>query len=163
MDKIYEVKKDLISDDFISLGYEILPFDITGNDVVVAKLIKFPFDHSLPQQAINNVLNNPLWQKHIFAEEGFVEFLTSIGIVFEDYVTENGEKKYYVVENEELQELVCSWRVEVNLSDEDRWLGFTASDIFLENVYFNVKMLNEYCKKEVQELLELGYISIKEV
>ena len=53
--------------------------------------------------------------------------------------------------------------MEVNLSDEDRWLGFTASDVFLENVYFNVKMLDEYCRKEVEELLELGYISIKEV
>lgn len=163
MDKIYEVKQDLTSNDFIALGYEILPFDITGNDLVVAKLVKFPFEHPLPQQAINNVLNNPQWQKHIFSEEGFLDFLESIGITFEDYTTENGEKKYYVVENDELKELVCSWRVEVNLTDEDRWLGFTASDIFLENVYFNVKMLDYYCSEEVKELLELGYISIKEV
>ena len=163
MDKIYEVKKDLISDDFLTLGYDVLPFDITGNDIVVAKLVEFPFEHPLPQQAVNNVLNNPLWQKHVFKEEGFLEFLESIGIVFEDYMTENGSKKYYVVENDDLKNLVCSWRVEVNLSDEDRWLGFTASDVFLENVYFNVKMLDEYCRKEVEELLELGYISIKEV
>ena len=163
MDKIYEVKEGLTSDDFVDLGYDILPFEITGNDIVVAKLIKFPFEHPLPQQAINNVLNNQLWQKVIFKEEGFLEFLNSIGIEFEEYTTENGEKHNYVIENEALKELVCSWRVEVNLSDPDRWLGFTASDIFLENVYFNVIMLDRYCKKEVEELLELGYISIKEV
>lgn len=163
MDKIYEVKEDLTSEDFIKIGYEILPFDITGNDLVVAKLIKFPFDHTLPQQAINNVLNNQAWQKAIFKEEGFLEFLNSIGIEFEDYTTEDGKTHTYVVENDDLKELVCNWRVEVNLTDPDRWLGFTASDIFLENVYFNVIMLDRYCKKEVKELLELGYISIKEV
>lgn len=163
MDKIYEVKNDLTSKDFEALGYEILPFEVTGNDLVVAKLVKFPFEHHLPQQAINNVLNNQMWQKAIFATEGFLEFLNSIGIEFEEYTTENGETRSYVVENEELKELVCNWRVEVNLTDPDRWLGFTASDIFLENVYFNIIMLDKYCKKEVEELLELGYISIKEV
>ena len=36
MDKIYEVKEGLTSDDFVDLGYDILPFEITGNDIVVA-------------------------------------------------------------------------------------------------------------------------------
>ena len=163
MYKIYEVKNDLTAEDFVELGYEILPFEVTGSDLVVAKLIEFPFEHHLPQQAIENVLNNQAWQKAVFETEGFLEFLNSIGIEFEEYTTETGENHSYVEENDELKTIVCNWRVEINLTDPDRWLGFTASDIFLENVYFNVIMLDRYCKKEVEELLELGYISIKEV
>lgn len=163
MNTVYEVNKDLTSDDFIALGYEILPFDITGNDLVVAKCITFPREHNLSRQAIDDVLNNPKWQKAVLEEQDMKDYLEDLGIIFEEVEDEFQRKKYKVVENDELFELVCNWRLEINFSDEDKWVGLATSDIITHNVYFATSLLDNLCEKEIEELLEMDYISVKGV
>ena len=163
MEKIYELKPNVSVDDLLEIGFFKLPFEIVGNDLVLAKMITFPREHELVNQAINNVFNNEEWQNIVFNEEGTKEYLESIDILFESYIDENGNEKFLVVENQELIDLICNWRLEFNLSDDDKWLGFTTSDIITNNVYFNINILNNYCLNEINQLLEKDFIQIKEV
>lgn len=155
MDKIvYRVKDNITFEDFKKNGYKELTADMAGvplllDNVAYKRICQSK--KSKPVQMIIGIYNNPDWQKGN-------NLKTINGIDFEEIYNENGEKKLQVVENENLFKVLKEWRLEVNFSDEDRWLCFTISDTTFPLSFCSKFVLDEHCKREIERLKKLDFI-----
>lgn len=155
MEKIvYKVKDNITFKDFKKNGYKELTADMAGvpllmDDIAYKRICQSK--KSKPVQLIISIYNNPDWQSqnNIYAIKG---------IEFEEVYNENGKKTLKVVENENLFKILKEWRLEVNFSDEERWLCFTISDTTFPISFCAKSVLDEHCKREIARLKELDLI-----
>lgn len=154
MEKIvYKVKDNITFEDFKKNGYKELTANMAGvplllDDVAYKRICQSK--KSKPVQMIIGIYNNPDWQKE---NSNVIE-----GIEFEEVYSEDGERKLKVVESEKLYKALKEWRLEVNFSDEDRWLCFTISDTTFPLSFCSKFVLDEHCKREIERLKKLDFI-----
>lgn len=159
---IYQVKEEITKEDFEKIGYEQLPEDIVGEDIVVYKPVVLHKEHELVLAAIE-LFNNEEWQKFMLDEQGVGEFLSSVGIEFETFSNEDGVEKRLLVESEAFYEMACIWRIEINFTDPEHCLAFTTNELITQNLYVNAELLERYCQGFLDELLDAKLIEKKEV
>ena len=159
---IYQAIEGVEIEDFEKIGYERLPENLTGEDVVVFKPVILHKEHELVLSAIQ-LFNSPEWQKFMLDEQDLVDFLKTLNIEFETFNDENGEEKRLLVENEAFYEMACLWRLEINFSDPERCLAFTTNELITQNLYVNSSLLERYCQGFIDELLENKLVEKKEV
>lgn len=159
---IYQVVDGKTQDDFLNIGYEKLPEDLVGDDIVVYKPVILHKEHELVQAAIG-LFNNEEWQKFMLDEQGVTEFLKNVGIEFETFVSEDGTEKRLLIESDAFYEMACIWRIEVNFTDPEHCVAFTTNELITQNLYVNASLLERYCQGFIDELLDENLIVKKEV
>ena len=159
---IYQVAANVSTDDFKKLGYEFLPEDLVGDDIVVFKPVILHKEHELVQSAIG-LFNHEDWQKCMLNEQEIVDFLKSVGIEFETFSDENGVEKRLLVESDAFYEMACVWRIEVNFSDPEHCVAFTTNELITQSLFVNADILERYCQGFLDELLENKLVEKKEV
>ncbi len=145
--KVYKVKPFTDINKFAQAGY-----DIFDNSLIIFKFIPQAMD-SQPVQYMVNMYNNPEWQKKFYIDKN-KKILREQGIRIKD-----GK----VVVNKKLKDLVTNWRIEIDYSSEEKWLGFTSLDFNDQTSFYGKQYLDAYCAEEIKDLLEKGLIEETEV
>lgn len=148
MEKVYKIKDEFTKDDLVDLGFEEIN---SADHEIYVKVLRQPLESELPQSIINGFYNNPNWKEKIYKPNRVL--------------LEKAMKLYYdddgkVIINKDIEDIVCEWRIQVDLID-DRWLGFTSGDPFDREVFYSTKVLDRYCGDEIQNMLQ--YIDVIEV
>lgn len=155
---VYKVKDDVTFKTFKRNGYKELTANMAGvplllDDVAYKTIVQGK--KSEPVQFLINLYNSEEYQKN---------YLKTIeGVEFEEVYDEDGNRKLKVFESKELYDIIKKWRVEVNFSDEEKWLCFTISNQAFPISFCAKEMLDKYCKREVERLKKLGLIEEFEV
>ena len=147
MEKIYRAKLDdekfnkLVGD----LGYYALSPHIFKDFVV---------DYgSNASQSVKWMLNDKKWQDTFMKDKKVVKYLKGLGVIF---------RKGQVVENEDFKKFATDWRLEIDTS-EDNWLSITCNQELYPFHFYKKDLMLEYCKEEIEKLLELDIIEEIEV
>ena len=157
---VYKVKKDVKIDDFLNNGYSILSAEMAGLPVIMEDIVYKNVTQekkSDPVKFAISLLNNKDWQDFNFQNNG-IEYFKQFGIKFESWYTEEGKLITKVIENKKLYNYVRNWRLEINFTDEDKWVGFTLGDLTFPHCFYSTEALNKYCGEEIKRLLDLGFI-----
>ena len=104
-------------------------------------------------QSVKWMLNDKKWQESFLKDKKVVKYLKGLGVVF---------RKGQVVENNDFKKFATDWRIEIDTS-EDSWISITCNQELYPFHYYKKDLINEYCLKEIEELLELGAIEEIEV
>lgn len=162
---VYRIKENVTMDDFLNNGYDYLTPEMAGLDI----MMEFIVYKEIPQRKLSattrlvvELLNDEDWQQFNLIPEQEKKF-QDLGIEFEDVYSENGNLKKSVVENKALFDFAKKWRIEINFTEEDHWLCLTMGDLTFPWSYYNVNLLDIYCKKEIARLKELDLIEEYEV
>ena len=161
MEKIvYKIKENVTMEDFLNNGYDYLTPEMAGVNI----MMEFVVYKEIPQKKnaastrlVIELFNDENWQRFNLIEENLLK-LNSLGIEFEEVYSENGDKHLSVVENKSLFDFAKKWRIEINFTEEEQWLSFTFGDLTFPWSYYNIELLNVYCKKEIERLKELDLI-----
>lgn len=147
MEKIYRAKLDdekfnkLVGD----LGYYALSPHIFKDFVVDYE--------SNAAQSVKWMMNDKKWQETFLKDKKVSKYLKGLGIVF---------RKGQVVENEDFKKVATDWRLEIDTS-EDCWVSITCNQELYPFHYYKKDLINEYCEKEIKNLLVLGIFEEIEV
>lgn len=148
--------------------WDLLPPTVTGGEIVPFKTVKLSFD-SEPVQALISVYNSEKWQKAAMEHgEGVVfnvqRYLRGLGITFKRYYSDKEGKHLKRVElDDNGRESVCTWRIEVALTEPDRLLRLAPLDLSFPNPIYSAKALEKYARAEITDLVSRGVIVKTEV
>lgn len=147
MVKIYRAKldKEKINKLIENLDYYSLPPYIFKTFVVDYE--------SQAAQTVKWTMNYKKWQEEFFKNKKIVEYLKSLGIIF---------RKGQVVENEDFKKVATDWRLEIDTTD-NCWLSLTCNLSLYPLHFYKTEIVDEYCKEEIEKLLELDIIEEIEV
>lgn len=158
--RIYKVKYEKRIQDFFQLGYFEMPKEIVKKDDVIFKLKKVEKDSDLVKMVLS-IYNEPAWQEQNIINDEILNAYNQVGIFFEEVYDENGEMKKVVVENDELLQMISTWRIEIDF--EDKILGLTTGDMSFPYTFTNKDFIDRFCEEEINELFENGLIKIEEI
>lgn len=161
-EKFYKIKEDVTSEYLVNNeGFDYLPLEITL-DEIVCKVVKLPYDSLIVKKVIE-MYNSPKWQEEVLDKLKLEEEFKKVGIFFENILDEmSGKMKKLVVEDKNFIEMVTTWRLEVNFSD-DCLLYFTTSDMSFPFSFYNKDILDTFCKNEIEDLKKKGIIEETDV
>lgn len=149
MEKVYKLKDEITIEDLESKGYMGVP----GDYGVFAKIIKQPLNGELAKTMVEGIYSNPSWIKE-FYDKNKKQFKEILGLKY--------NKQGNIVMTKKFKSLVTDWLIETDICG-DKWIGFRSSDPFDSRVFYNVLVLDKYCKEEINKLKELNYIEEIEV
>lgn len=158
MSYIYTLKDDLnfeqLAEKLKELGYEELPADITGGEGI-DNLYTYYF----------KVAEQPRYGECVNQLIGFYEKLAN-KICYNEFARKAHSKMgikyrktngvFHLVVNDELREMFSMWRVEIDLNSRE--IYFTISDGNMPRFYDAEKVLDVYCKPEIDLLKENNLI-----
>lgn len=137
MNTVYKLKKNFDEEKLKELGYIYLE---DSKDFV--KVIEQPLGSGPVQYLLNNYYENKKWRK-LFYNKNKKEM--------KDKLKLNYDRKGNIIYNDEFVEMLTTWFIEI---DETNWVGLTSADQFDTNVFYNKKVLDSYCEKEIEILKE---------
>ena len=133
-------------------GWDIMPINLTGGNVVVFKDIRIPFADELVQQLIKQY-ESPDWQKHAMGIKSFADYYGKIGYTFSRvHNADTGEKVIRMDMTDEAREHLSSWRVELDFTDG--YLRISPFDITFPYSFYNRKMLDKYASDIIESAKE---------
>lgn len=162
MSTVYKIKDGVTKEDFYNAGYLDITPEMLGTPTVEEEII-----YKLVPQKKNSepvkyaiaMFDHPDWQNYHLPNGGDDYFKLIMGIDFEDVWSEKDGVVKRVVRNKALYNLLKNWRIEINFTEkEELWLGFTILDASFPKTFYAKECLDKYCKKEIENLLELGLI-----
>ena len=149
MAKIYRLKEDVDLNEFAKRGYDYIPQTLS-----LVKIIKQPENgEAVIKLLLEKFYLNKDWIEKVY-NGNKKEIQNAIGLRY----YQNGDIKY----TKKLKMVLTDWRIEIE-EQGDRWLAFKSLDPFDFYSYYGKDILDEFCKKEIDELLELGLIEEYEV
>lgn len=106
------------------------------------KVIEQPLGSGPVQYLLNNFYENKNWRK-LFYNKNKKEMKEKLKLFY--------DKKGKIIYNDDFVEMLTTWFIEI---DETKWIGLTSADQFDTNVFYNKKILDTYCQKEIEKLKE---------
>lgn len=99
------------------------------------------------------ILNDSAYQKVILSDKETKKHFKELGIKF---------KKGVLVENEMFKKLSSFWQIIIN-TNENGWLSISSIEEYYPFEFCKKELLDEYCKEQLDELRELGFLEEVEV
>lgn len=147
---IYKIKDDVNFNKLGELGWDIIP----GNDgkLIFLKFSIQPENGDLYIQLLQAYYLNSEWIRKVYNanKKGFKE---KLGLRY--------TKKGKIMPNKKFEKALTHWIMEI--SEEDRWIGFTSYDPFDLKTYYGKPILDRYCEEELKLLKENDLIEEYEV
>jgi len=129
-------------------GWDIMPINLTGGNVIVFKDIKIPFTDPMVQELIKQY-ETPDWQKYAMGNKQFADYYEKIGYRFSEiHNADTGSKRYEMKLTDEAREHLSTWRVEMDFSDG--YLRISPFDITFPYSFYNKKLLDRYAGEIVE-------------
>lgn len=160
MAKVYKLKHKVKTEDLIEAGFQQIPQEVVGADVILYKGVAVDKDSDLVI-ALISIYNNEEWQKVFAYDEDSRQFYAdACGIEFESVFDESGLEKIVVVDDGNLRERLSknSWRLEINMAEKQFYITAGIRDEL--PAFYNKDVLDKYVKEEIEALFELGFITI---
>lgn len=144
---VYKLKKDINLSKLEEIGYTLF-----NNDFTAIKVSKQDLNSGTVQYLMNCYYKNEKWKKDIY-KKNKKRFQEEIGLKYD---------KQQIVMNEKFVEMITTWFIQID-KDEEKWIGLTSGDKYDSNVFYNQKILDTYCKEEVEllkknDLIEEFYV-----
>ena len=163
MARVYKLKHKVKIENLKDLGYEQLPGEIAGQDIIAYLPIEVSEDSDLVT-ALISIYNNQGWQANFAFDDDSRNFYKDmVGIEFEKVFDEDGKEKYVVSETEDIRKILSKdyWRIEVNFKDKQ--LALTAGVRDELPAFYNKKILDQYASDDIDKLFENGYLTVIDI
>lgn len=159
--KVY-VSKSKDPNDFAKLGYYVMMPDQTGSsDIIVYIPITLKRDDN-PVVSVINWFNGDSFHENIKNDKDTYENFKRHGVRFENaYSDKDGKIHKRVILDEEAYAFFCSWRMEINTSD-DNMIMLTMGDAQFPIGFCNCSVIDKYCTDEIKKLKEAGIVEERE-
>ena len=149
-DIIYKLKEDIDLNKLAEVQFDVLP----GKDnLIFFKIVPQDYDSEIVQHTLKRLYGNKDWKQKVYDKNKkyLVEYL---GLEF--------DKDNNIIPNSQFKEMICSWRLQIDRADCD-WIGFTSMDFNDTTTFYNKKILDKFCGKEIEMLKEKDIIEEYEV
>ena len=137
MATVYKIKENVDLSKLEELGYVLFEDTFTA-----IKVCKQPLDSGPVQYLFNSYYKNKKWQKIIYKKDKKT-FKKELNLQY--------DKENEPIMNEKFVEMLTTWFIQIDKS-EDKWVGLTSGDKFDSNVFYGKKVLDSYCKNEIELL-----------
>lgn len=135
-DIVYKIKDGTEIGDFLTLGY-----DLVENNMLI-KVIEVDDKNELSLYLFKKYYNNPNWRTKIY-EPNKKAIVDAIDLKYNKYGDVRPSRK--------LDKMMHNWNIIIDLQD-DIWLGFSSSDPFDQEVFYNKKLFDKHFASEIELL-----------
>lgn len=143
---VYRIREGIELNEFLLLGY-----DIVDNSMLM-KIVEVDDTNELSNYLMKKYYTNIKWIEQIY-NPNKKEIAKIIDLKYDKYGQIRHSKK--------LDQMIHNWTLMFDL--EDLWLGFTSSDPFDQEVFYNKILLDKHFEDEIKTLKELNLIEEFEV
>lgn len=104
-------------------------------------------------RTVVDLFNDQIWQQTFLSNKDLKSYLKKRGIRF---------RKGKVVENDKFKELATKWCITID-GNEEGWIGVSSVEEYYPVTFYKKDLIDEYCKEQINELRELGFLEETEV
>ena len=144
---------------YAGAGFDIMPIELTGGNIVVFKDIEIPFDDDLVQGLIRQY-DSQDWQDNALPRFG--KYYDSIGYHFAEIASdETAEKVKRLILDETTQKRLSTWRLEMDFVDG--YLRISPFDVTFPYSFYACSLLDKYASDIIESMKENGLIKEDEL
>lgn len=143
---VYRIREGIELNEFLMLGYDIV------DNASLMKIIEIDDLNELSNYLMKKYYTNEQWIEQIY-KPNKKAISKTIDLKYDKYGQIRPSKK--------LDQMIHNWTIIVDF--EDLWLGFTSSDPFDQQVFYNKILLDTHFESEIKMLKEHNLIEEFEI
>ena len=135
---------------FAKLGYELVPFQNgdAGEDYILIKVCKQPFDSEVVQGSLYNIYNNKQW-KSLYYNKHKDKIAKTLDLYYK------GGK---AILSDKFKNILQNWQLRIWCPLTDGVLSVHSGDPFEAREWRNAANIEEIAADEINMLMDIGYI-----
>lgn len=140
--------------EFAKMGWDLLPMQITGGDIVVYKWVRLRRNSKAVKALIDAYNANADMIVGVNSQ-----YLYELGLHFVEKEDERtGVRFKELALTDEAYETLCLWRLEIDMDSPERYMRLHPNDFTFPNPFYPANIIEKYASKAIEGEIGKGLI-----